>query len=105
MLLTGTGRQAEGDRYFLTGVDAAVRAHAEAGLAPVFKYVIEQKPSIAFPAIVAGSLGNKELQHLPWGETVQETGRCNTCPGVRHCGKQGAVTPALGWCTVGNREL
>ncbi|XP_037092210.1 esterase E4-like [Pollicipes pollicipes] len=57
----------EGDRYFLTGVDAAVRAHARANLAPVYKYVIEQAPSIAFPGMLAGSFGNKELQHFPWG--------------------------------------
>ncbi|KAF0301167.1 hypothetical protein FJT64_026483 [Amphibalanus amphitrite] len=58
----------EGDRYFVTGVDAAVKAHAEVGLAPVYKYVIEQPPSIATPAIVAGKMGNKELHHLTWGE-------------------------------------
>ena len=68
MFLRASDRQAEGDRYFLTGVDAAVRAHAEAGLAPVYKYVIEQKPSLAIPAIIAGSLGNRELHHLPWGK-------------------------------------
>ena len=66
-------RQVEGDRYFLTGVDAAVRAHAAAGLAPVYKYVIEQLPSIATPAMVAGSLGNKELHHLNWGTSIHFT--------------------------------
>jgi len=57
----------EGDRYFLTGVDASIRAHARAALAPVYKYVLDQKPSIAFPGMVAGMFGNKELHKFPWG--------------------------------------
>ncbi|XP_037071060.1 cocaine esterase-like [Pollicipes pollicipes] len=59
--------RAEGDRYFVTGVDAAVRLQARHGAAPVFKYVMEQRPTVPFPAVLAERLGNSELPFFPWG--------------------------------------
>ena len=59
--------RAEGDRYFASGVDAAIRLQARHGTAPVFKYVLEQAPETSFPAIVARKAGNSELPYFPWG--------------------------------------
>ena len=59
--------RAEGDRYFASGVDAAVWLQARHSSAPVFKYVLEEVPETSFPAIVARKAGNTELPFFPWG--------------------------------------
>ncbi|XP_043237086.1 esterase FE4-like [Amphibalanus amphitrite] len=59
--------QAEGDRYFASGVDVAVRLQARHSTAPVFKYVLEEVPETSFPALLAQKAGNSELPFFPWG--------------------------------------